>query len=173
MLIQNYGLFWKVGDVFWGKPAVTGHLMGVPASNTTATPVDFREQIGVYVLYANYDLVYVGQVGTGNQRLFDRFKQHRRDALAERWNQFSWFGIRRVKKNGELSQEADATHSGLSYVLNHIEAILIHTVEPRHNRQGGRFGEEVIQYLQYRDGKALGPTVDEMIQDLWKKGNEG
>ncbi len=173
MLIQNYGLFWKIDDVFWGKPNVTGHLLGVPASNTTAKPVDFREQIGVYVLYANYDLVYVGQVGAGNQRLFARLKQHRRDALAGRWNQFSWFGIRWVKKNGELAQEADAAHANVSDVLNHIEGILIHTVEPRQNRQGGRFGDEVIQYLQYRDTDALGPSVDEMIQDLWKRRDAG
>ena len=135
------------------------------ATNTTSEPVDFREQSGVYVLYADYRIVYVGQAGGGNQKLFARLRQHRRDALSQRWNQFSWFGIRRVKQNNELSVEAEGAHSTHGEVLDHIEAILIHTAEPPLNRQGGRFGEGVEQYLQRRD-KDLGETSDAIIRDL-------
>ena len=166
MLIHNYGLYWKEEDVFWGRGNNAGRLLGFPATNLTAPPIDFREQSGVYVLYFDYHMVYVGQVGSGNQKLFERLKQHRRDALAKRWNQFSWFGTRWVKKNGELSSEAEGKHSTHDQVLNHIEAILIHAAEPTQNRQGGRFGQDVDQYLQRRD-ELLGPTVDEMILDLW------
>ena len=166
MLIHTYGLFWKEADIFWGAGSNAGRLLGVPASNLTAEPTDFREQSGVYVLYADYQMVYVGQAGVGNQKLFDRLKRHTRDALANRWNQFSWFGIRWVKQNNELSAESDGKHSTHSEVLNHIEAILIHAAEPKQNRQGGRFGDDVVQYLQVRD-ELLGPTVDEMIHDLW------
>ena len=165
MLIRNYGLFWSECDVFWGKGSNPGRLLGTPASNTTAEPTDFREQSGVYVLYADYQILYVGQAGEGNQKLFARLKQHRRDALAQRWNRFSWFGIRRVKKDGDLSVEADGAHSTLGEVLNHIEAILIHAAEPPLNRQGGRFGEQVVQYLQARN-EELGPTSDEIIREL-------
>jgi hypothetical protein len=93
-------------------------------------------------------------------------KPHTRDALTKRWNQFSWFGIRKVNQNGKLAAEADGKHSTHAEVLNHLEAILIHAAEPKQNRQGGRFGEDVVQYLQRRDEK-LGPTGDEMIRDLW------
>jgi hypothetical protein len=166
MLIHNYGLFWNEADVFWGKGSKAGRLLGVPSKNITALPVDFREQTGVYVLYAEYDMVYAGQVGSGNQKLFDRLKQHTRDSLSGRWNKFSWFGLRWVKKNGELANEADGKHSTNAEVLNHIEAILIHAAEPKQNRQGGRFGEDVTQYLQLRD-EHLGPTREEMIYDIW------
>lgn len=167
MLIKNYGLFWSEKDVFWGAGSNAGTLLGVPARNLTADEVDFREQSGVYVLYADYQMVYVGQAGAGNQKLFARLKQHTRDALAERWNQFSWFGIRKVNRSGALAAEADGKHSTLSGVLNHIEAILIHAAEPKQNRQGGRFGENVVQYLQRRDGN-LGPTPEEMLRELWQ-----
>lgn len=167
MLIRTYGLFWDEGKVFWGAGSKAGRLLGVPSNNVTAEPADFREQSGVYVLYADYDMVYVGQAGVGNAKLFDRLKAHTRDALAERWNKFSWFGIRWVKRNGDLSTEVEAKHSELANVLNHIEAILIHAAEPRHNRQGGRFGDDVQQYLQRRDER-LGPTLDEMIHQMWK-----
>ena len=172
MLIQNYGLYWKEEDVFWGRGNNAGTLLGVPATNITADPVDFREQAGVYLLYADYQLVYVGQAGNRNQKLFDRLKQHRRDALAQRWNQFSWFGTRRVLNTGDLSAEVEGAHSTHAEVLNHIEAILIHTAEPAQNRQGGRFGADVIQYIQQRD-ENLGPTIEDMIHQLWKSRNDG
>lgn len=168
MLIKNYGLFWSEEDVFWGAGSNAGTLYGVPAKNLTADYVDFREQSGVYVLYADYQMVYVGQAGAGNQKLFSRLKQHTRDALAGRWNQFSWFGIRKVNSStGKLAAEADGKHSTHAEVLNHIEAILIHAAEPKQNRQGGRFGEDVFQYLQRRD-ENLGPTTEEMIYQMWK-----
>lgn len=172
MLIQNYGLYWKETDVFWGRGGNAGTLSGVPARNITADPTDFREQAGVYVLYADFSIVYVGQAGNKNQKLFARLKQHRRDALAGRWNQFSWFGTRRVLVAGDLSAEVEGAHSTHAEVLNHIEAILIHAAEPAQNRQGGRFGENVVQFLQHRD-ENLGPTVEDMIHELWRERGAG
>lgn len=170
MLIHNYGLFWRRNDVFWGRPRVKGHLMGVPAKETSAVPVDFREQAGVYVLYDdNFRLVYVGQAGSGNQYLFNRLKSHRKDALADRWTRFSWFGLKWAKQKGELSKGAAQPLIKASDVLNHIEAILISATEPPHNRQGGRFGDSVTQYLQYRDNEALGLDADSMVKELWKR----
>lgn len=166
MLVQNYGLFWRRDDVHWGYG---GHLKGVLSTNKTDGPVDFRAQQGVYALYdQSFHLVYVGQAGANdNRRLFDRLKDHTRDALADRWSRFSWFGVRWVKQDGELSAEKDAAHPQIGDVLNHIEAILIYAAEPPLNRQGGRFGDSVEQYFQYRDEESLGPTVTEMIRDLW------
>jgi len=142
MLIHNYGLFWRRSDVFWGRPRVTGHLKGVPAKETSSTPVDFREQAGVYALYDdNFRLIYVGQAGAGNARLFTRLKHHMKDALADRWTRFSWFGTRWVKGNFELAKGAAKFTIKYAVLLNHIEAILISATEPPHNRQAGRFGE--------------------------------
>jgi len=89
-LIANYGLFWKRNKVWWGKQGGTnaGQLCGILASNATGRPVDFRYQQGVYTLYDdNFRMVYAGQAGANDkQRLFDRLKQHRADALADRWS---------------------------------------------------------------------------------------
>ena len=170
MLIKSYGLFWRIEDIFFGAPGVRGHLLGVPAKNKTAKPTDFREQQGVYVLYdENYRLVYVGQAGANDkQRLWDRLNQHRSDNIAERWTKFSWFGLRGAKANGELSAESSGSNSTHASVLNHIEAILIAAAEPPHNRQGGRFGDDVEQYLQYRDSDDLGPELGEILLELYE-----
>jgi hypothetical protein len=55
-----------------------------------------------------------------------------------------------------------------AHILNHIEAILISAVEPPHNKQGGRFGDDVEQYLQYRD-QGLDPDIGSMVKELWKQ----
>lgn len=166
-MIQTIGLFWRPDQIFWGAGSQPGKLLGVPASSTTSPPIDFREQSGIYVLYSEFHPIYVGQAGSGNQKLFARLKQHRTDDLSERWDRFSWFGLRRVLGNGDLSKENQAAHPDISVVLNHMEAVLIHAMEPAHNRQGGRFGAQVERYLQIRDDR-LGPTPEEMIRDLWR-----
>lgn len=170
MLFKNYGLFWRREDVFWGKPKVSGHLSGYLAGAKRSDPVDFRDQQGVYVLYdSSFSIVYVGQAGRGeNQKLFSRLKHHRKDALADRWERFSWFGIRAVLESGKLKAEKIGAHSKTSDVLDHLEAILIAAAEPKHNRQGGRFGEEVEQYLQYRDADNIGLDDREMLRQLWE-----
>jgi hypothetical protein len=173
MLIHNYGLFWRRNDVVWGSPSVKGNLKGVLAKEKKDNQVDFREQAGVYVLYDdNFRLVYVGQAGSGNQYLFARLKLHRKDALADRWTRFSWFGIRWVKNTNELAAVSARSSIAMPQILNHIEAILISATEPPHNRQGGRFGDNVEQYLQYRDEDGLGPNMDHMVRELWKKANK-
>ena len=170
VLVQNYGLFWLRSNVYWGKPNSEGHLKGISAKKLTTTPVDFRHQQGVYVLYDDtFRLVYIGQAGgKENQKLFVRLRQHTHDALASRWSRFSWFGVRWVKKDGTLAAETSAVHADMTAVLDHMEAVLIAAAEPPHNRQGGRFGSSVEQYLQFRDVDALGPTPEEMIAALWR-----
>lgn len=168
MLVRTIGLFWREDNVYWGAGSQPGALYGVPFNATTIEPIDFRDQIGVYALYADYQLVYVGQAGAGDQTIFSRLKQHRKNDLAGRWNRFSWFGVLRVLANGDLSSKTDALHPELPGVLNHIEAILIHAAEPPMNGQGGRFGESVTRYQQIRDER-LGPSQHEMLQALCKQ----
>ena len=167
-MIENYGLYWRRDYVFWGRQKNSGHLKGVLATAKKAQPVDFRDQRGIYALYDDgFNLVYVGQAGSGNQRLFDRIKQHTTDHLADRWSKFSWFGTRRVLKDCTLSNDKKAIHPKLDIVLNHLEAVLIAIAEPQSNRQGGRFGSNVGQYLQYRDEENLGPSLDDMIKIIY------
>ena len=52
-----------------------------------------------------------------------------------------------------------------------MEALLIHTSEPPLNRQGGRFGDEVEWYEQFRDPR-LGPTRERMIREIWESLDE-
>lgn len=165
-IIQAYGLFWKAENVFWGTPKNPGGLYGVPSRARRSEPVNFRDQIGIYILYSGHDIIYVGQAGSGKRYLFKRLRSHRRDSLADRWDSFSWFGLRRVLAPGRLAKVNKRTTSSLAQALNHMEAVLISAAEPALNRQGGRFGKQAIRYIQSRE-KRLGPTDQKMIKDLW------
>jgi len=80
-VIKNYGLMWSQDAVFWGRGGRRGALKGQRKGQI----IDFREQIGVYVLYdEGRHPVYVGQAGQGNARLFKRLRSHRGDHLADR-----------------------------------------------------------------------------------------
>ena len=128
---------------------------------------DFRNQQGIYVLYdVNFNIVHVGQAGAGTTRLLYRLRQHTRNQLADRWERFSWFGLRQMNDDGKLGPPVEDVNATVSDVLNHMEAILLAAAEPPLNRKGGSFGGDVEQYLQYRDREDLGPSLEEMIQEL-------
>ena len=149
-MIETYGLFWKASDVYWGKQKNPGSLLGSRTQSSKAVAVDFREQRGIYALYADYSLIYVGQTGAGSDRLFKRLKYHMTDHLVERWDRFSWFGTQWVTKTHKLSTDTAAVHQDMSKALNIIEAVAIAIAEPRLNLQRGRWGD-AKQYFQIRD----------------------
>lgn len=75
-----------------------------------------RTQHGVYALYKNDRLYYVGL--TVNLRR--RIKQHLRDKHAGRWNRFSLYLVRKVDH------------------IKEIESLLLRIADPAGNKQGGR-----------------------------------
>jgi hypothetical protein len=151
-MIKNYGLHWKIDNVDWGRQKKSGTLFGAASRSKQARRVDFREQRGIYALYADYELVYVGQTGAGEDRLFQRLKTHKKDHLSERWNRFSWFGTQWVTRQHRLSADTAEVHASVESALNTLEAISIAISEPRLNLQRGRWSD-ATQYFQYTDGE--------------------
>lgn len=149
-MIRGYGVHWHADRVQWGKqgPNNPGTLLGAASKSARAVPVDFRYQRGIYALYADYELVYVGQTGAGNDRLFKRLKAHRFDHLSERWNRFSWFGTQWVTQQHKLSMDTASVHQTVEAALNMLEAVSIAISEPRLNLQRGRWGD-TTKYFQY------------------------
>lgn len=147
-MIRSYGVHWRSDRVFWGHQNNPGTLLGAASRSSLARQVDFRDQRGIYALYAEYELVYVGQTGAGDDRLFKRLKTHRSDHLSERWDRFSWFGTQWVTKQHQLSADTAAVHETVEAALNMLEAVAIAIAEPRLNLQRGRWGD-AKQYFQW------------------------
>jgi len=170
-IIKNYGFLWERKYIYRGAGGAgnAGHLLGSVRVNG-GVRVDFREQIGVYVLYDhNQKIVYVGQAGNGHADLFRRLGHHMIDDLRARWEYFSWIGFRGVNANGTLSnhQKVDAQVTNYRYkdALNEIEGILIEVIEPKLNKQSGRL-KEAQEYFQVVDAKMTEASIYDLRNDI-------
>lgn len=150
-MIRTYGLHWSSDKVNWGARGAgnAGQLLGYKTRDTKNNRVDFRDQRGIYALYYDFDLVYVGQTGARDSRLFDRLKIHLSNHLAERWNRFSWFGTQYVTKENRLSADAKAPTLTTDEFLDVLEAVAIAIAEPRLNLRRGNWKKRKIkQFFQ-------------------------
>lgn len=166
-IIKNFGFLWERKYISRGAGSQAGHLTGEAKGKPNA---DFREQIGVYVLYdRNQSIVYVGQAGNGNATLFSRLKSHMDGALWNRWEYFSWIGFRDVTKNGSLDERqlVESKVSGFKYAdaLNEIEGILIEIIEPKLNKQGGKL-KNATEYYQHVDDRVQDISNQELYEEL-------
>ena len=87
MLIQNYGLFWKVNEIDWfpGGGSRGFRLLGRRGSRSANLELaDFRNQKGIYILYGNRGPHYVGLCR--KQGLGTRLKQHLSDKHEGKWD---------------------------------------------------------------------------------------
>jgi hypothetical protein len=149
--IRNFGMYWVRDKVEWGRPRTMGQLRGVRATKRRDSPVDFRTQTGIYVLYDEQRApLWIGQA----QLLYKRLSDHRRDHLRDRWKYFTWFGFRRINDNGTLglSSRLEFHVKGqASEARDEIEAVLIQVLEPRLNRRGSNW-HDTEEFLQYDSG---------------------
>ncbi len=165
MSIKNYGLLWECRNVYWGNPIPgdDGKLLGKITDGVRPITVDFREQIGLYGLYNNDQLVYFGYSGVGGiQRLLKRLQQQRNsNRLSGNWDKFSWFGMKAVARPRDVAK-IDG-HRGLLNIdetapldrvtfLHHVEAIGIAIADPPLNIRRGVLNK-AQEYLQHRDSR--------------------
>jgi hypothetical protein len=75
-----------------------------------------------------------------------------------------------VEENGARLLRTDLRKINASHlnILDHFEAVLIHTAEPKLNRRGGNFGNGVEQYLQHRDEVDLGPCMEDQVRKIYE-----
>lgn len=156
-IIKNYGFLWERKYIYVGRGGggQAGHLKGF-RKGLQNQKVDFRTQIGVYVLYdKDQNIIYVGQAGNGRATLFSRLKAHMKDSLWNRWVYFTWLGFRKVNANGSLANvftNSNALIGGYRYrhALNEFEGILIEVIEPKLNKQSGKL-KAAHEYFQLID----------------------
>jgi hypothetical protein len=133
--------------LFWPKSSIdTPHrkLLGSRTRGGRAGGVNFWKQVGIYALFREFNLVYIGQAGT--RGLGARLLEHKRGVFGERWDRFSWFGFGLVNQSRKLRAVPARFHVDQGVVLNHIEGILVEAAEPKLNGQGGKWKSAVTLY---------------------------
>lgn len=160
-IINAFGIYWNRNLVHW---KTTPDLLGI--QQIGATGVNFKDQIGIYLLHDSRETVYVGQAI--EQRLGQRLKNHTTDRLGGRWDRFSWFGFYPVNENGKLNLDIkfkDLTVQNLGDIL---EAILIESIEPRQNRKQGNLFNG-LEYLQQEAPEIKRKLKEQIIRELTDK----
>lgn len=137
-IIRCLGMYWQRDLVVWrNDPRIFGKQQAL------SQPVDFSGQRGIYILYDDHTVVYVGR--SVDRPLGRRLFEHTVDRLGSRWNRFSWFGLLDVTDEGKLVEVQ--LKPALSTLIATFEALLIEALEPPQNRKRGD-DFSVMEYLQ-------------------------
>jgi hypothetical protein len=161
VLLRVYGEFWNPEIVNWKSNS----LLGKRRSQSNGSDINVYQERGVYVLYKDYKPVYVGKAD--RQPLGRRLQLHRQSVRkGPRWDRFSWFGIRGLKKNGELRARNDAFHPTTHELIATLEALLIVVIDPRLNSKTEKFKNAVRLYQSDTDKP---PEIEDRLAEIENK----
>lgn len=160
-IINAFGIYWNRNLVHW---KTSPDLLGI--QQIGASDVNFKDQIGIYLLHDARETIYVGQAI--EQPLGQRLKNHTTDRLGGRWDRFSWFGFYPVNENGKLLMDIKLDNITFLNLGDILEAILIESIEPRQNRKQGNlfFG---LEYLQQEAPEIKKRLKEQIIRELTDK----
>lgn len=155
MLIGAFGRFWDREAVDFERRG--WRLLGRQGLNTgTIQIADFRRARGVYILYNEVGVYYVG-LAAGKQGLGGRLKDHTLDDHYGGWSRFSWFsfddvGDERDADGVRLVLPADEIGAETPVLIRDVEALLQVAMQPFANRSETRFkaGSEWLQVATQR-----------------------
>jgi hypothetical protein len=167
VLIRAYGEFWSPDLVDWGKPGrgLKGKLEGWLGTQRKPVTIDVWDQRGIYVLQHEWRVVYVGK--TGETALGARIRNHLTDRHAGRWDSFSWYGVRGVTAEGELSKQAIRKNVPTADAIASFEALLIAVTDPPGNRRMESIpGATLVRQSGRERPRPLRGLLEDIRQDI-------
>jgi hypothetical protein len=162
-IIHSFGMYWQRDLVVWrNEPKIYGKQQAL------SKPVDFGKQKGIYILYDQHTVVYVGR--SVDRPIGRRLFEHTLDRLGSRWNRFSWFGLLDVTQDGSLRE----THlnASLAALVATLEALLIEALEPPQNRKRGD-DFSAIEYIQDIDPELKEKQFQNTLRSIEQRLRDG
>lgn len=160
-IINAFGIYWNRKLVHW---KTIPDLLGI--QQIGASEVNFKDQVGIYLLHDSRETIYVGQAI--DQTLGQRLKNHTTDRLGGRWDRFSWFGFYPVNESGKLVLDITLKDLTINHLGDILEAILIESIEPRQNRRQGNLFNG-LEYLQQEAPEIKKKLKEQIIRELTDK----
>jgi hypothetical protein len=157
VIIKVYGEFWNRSRVDW----MARELLGVRKGRRRC---DIWNQRGIYALYKDFRIVYVGQADS--RAIGARLSEHRTDRFAERWDSFSFFGICEVDGHGKAKSARRVTVPPAS-VIKSLELMAILLSDAPLNRARGKFpdGAEKVWQLE-TDRPSRSYQLDQKLSEI-------
>ena len=160
MIIKSYGEFWSREGIDSAKRELLGRR------RNHKTRCNMWNQRGIYALYENFRIVYVGKAD--DRGIGRRLTEHCKDRLRKRWDSFSWFGVQEFDASGsprpyqsERSTQAEAIRS--------MELLGILLSDAPLNRQQGKFpgAEKIWQVNEVPDNESeIHRKLDQVLKQL-------
>lgn len=117
------------GDVGAGN---NGKLIGLTTYRKKKIEVDVFAGTGVYVLYNDYKMIYVGKT----DKLGSRLRNHLTNRMEGRWDSFSFYLVNKVNMVSEsLAASPKQKQVKSSEICSTLEALLIDLANPPLNRK--------------------------------------
>lgn len=162
-IIHSFGMYWRRDLVVWrNSPKMYGK------QQAQAMPVDFGDQKGIYVLYDQHTVVYVGRAI--DRPLGKRLHEHTVDRLSSRWNRFSWFGLLDVTQAGNLRETP--FNASLAALVATLESLLIEALEPPQNRKRGD-DFSAVEYIQDTDPELKERELQNTLRSIEQRMRDG
>jgi len=162
-IIHSFGMYWQRDLVVWrNDPKIYGKQLA------HSKRVDFGKQKGIYILYDQHTVVYVGR--SIDRPLGKRLFEHTIDRLGGRWNRFSWFGLLDVTQEGNLREIP--LNTSLASLVATLESLLIEALEPPQNRKRGD-DFSAIEYIQDDDPELKERELQNTIRAFQEKMRSG
>lgn len=160
-IINSFGIYWNRELVHWKSYP---DLLGI--QQVGASEVNFKEQVGIYLLHDGRETIYVGQAI--DQPLGKRLKNHTVDRLSGRWDRFSWFGFYPISDKGKLITDIKLDNIAFQNLGDLLEAVLIESMEPRQNRKQGNLFSG-LEFLQQEAPEIQKIRKQQLIKELTEK----
>ena len=170
-LIQSYGEYWSKDAVDGKNTEILGHRRGYKKTVKSPTAKEkvcnVWEQRGIYALYKDFKLIYVGLASSSSGGIGSRLQSHCTNRrMKDRWDSFSWFGIDSYGTNGELKRYV-ATKVDESTIARTLELVAILVADPPMNRSQGKFkGAERIVQAPSRTSENI--SIADQLADIKK-----
>lgn len=165
--IRSFGIYWDIGRVMWEQKHPEMYGMQEP----TKEQVNFKNQIGVYLLHDNREIIYIGRAI--KDPIGKRLKDHTSDRLNGRWNRFSWFGFYPIE-NGKLKvvEGGELGKLDVDGFGKFLEAVLIESIQPYLNRRQGD-GMTGCEFIQGEDPKEKNKKTSDLLKKLQQQVEAG
>jgi hypothetical protein len=170
-LIRAYGEYWSRDAVAWTSKTMLGerrHYKKTVRNKTAKVKTcDVWGQHGIYALYSDFKLVYVGLAQQKDGGIGSRLWAHNKYArMANRWDSFSWFGINRYDEKRKMRPYSKRGVSEAT-IIRTLELIAILIANPPLNRSQGRFkGAEKILQAPVASKKAATDSMANLKNEL-------
>lgn len=163
MIIGAYGLFLEQRLVDWyARPWRLRGRQGLNSGSLRI--VDFRRARGVYILYNDVKVYYVG-LAVGANGVGSRIRYHLDDKHSQKWNRCSWFTFDSPNVEGVIGDDGvetvAQTYNGVESLdtkdlIRDLEALLQQAMQPLANKAMTQFAEGGERYqVANRDPEVL------------------